>query len=172
MMAISKINNKALGGGAVLQVVQATKTDTWSTLSGSYSAITGLAASITPRDANSKILVFAMVNGSSDQATNAGGTFRLYRDGSEVSGARGATASNRSTGFAQSTSATSSPWKIDTKTLVYQDAPASAATMTYQIYARAENTTSGTTVNYAYNDNDVSDRVRLISTITLMEIAG
>lgn len=160
------------GAGAVLQVVQTTKQDTWSTLSGSFTAITGLSASITPRDANSKILVQVMVQGSSASLTNAGGAFRLYRDGSHVTGSSGAVASNRTTGFAQSASGSNSAWKVDTKTLVYLDSPASASSMTYQVYARAENLASGTQVNYGNDDADNTDRVRLISTITLMEIAG
>ena len=73
--------------------------------------------------------------------------------------------------FAQSASGVSSPWKLDTKTLVYLHSPSTSSSTTYQIYARSESAT-GITVNYAYSDTDNSDRVRLLSTITLMEIAG
>jgi hypothetical protein len=156
----------------VLQVVGTNKTDTFSTLSQSFVIVTGLTATITPSSSSSKILVFAVVHGGSDDGTNAGGAFRLYRDGSWVTGAAGNAAGNRIQGFGQSTSGGGSPWKLDTKTLIYIDSPSTASSTTYQIYARAQNTTSGTTVNYAYNDTDSTDRVRLFSTITLMEIAA
>ena len=45
------------GGGKILQVVQVTKTDAFSSTSTSYTDVTGLAASITPTSSNSVILV-------------------------------------------------------------------------------------------------------------------
>lgn len=58
-MPISKIGNKALGAGTVLQVVQ-TAYSTPSTTSSSTQVSTGCTASITPTSSTSKIL--AMLN--------------------------------------------------------------------------------------------------------------
>jgi hypothetical protein len=113
-----------------------------------------------------------MVNTGSLAGQNAGGAFRLYRDGNLVTGATGNTAGNRTTAWGQSGAPTSSGWYIKENTLVYLDSPATTSSTTYQLYARAENAT-GTSVNYSVgDDSDISDRARLISTVTLMEIAG
>jgi hypothetical protein len=54
-------------GGKVLQILSATKTDTATNASGTYSTITGLSVAITP-SASSKVLVFwnVNVNGNND----------------------------------------------------------------------------------------------------------
>lgn len=172
-VAASKISGQLadanMSSGSLIQVVQVVKNDTYVTTSGTFGLVTGLAASITPLSTSSKILVHAMVNGGANHSVNAGGAFRLYRDGSVVSGSNGNAAGSRTTAWAQSSVGVSNPWSVFTHNLMYLDSPATASSTTYQIYARAEHAT-GTFVNYAYDDSDNSDRVRLISTITLMEI--
>ena len=49
------------GQGKIAQVVNTTKTDTFSTTSGSYTDVTGLSAAITPSATSSKIFVTAQV---------------------------------------------------------------------------------------------------------------
>jgi len=178
-MALTKLNYTGQGilpsakmpVGSVIQTVSTNKTDTFTTASSSFVIVTGLTATITPSSASSKILIYAMVQGGAADSVNAGGAFRLYRDGSWITGVAGDSAGSRIQAFAQSASGVSSPWKLDTKTLVYLHSPSTSSSTTYQIYARSESAT-GITVNYAYSDTDNSDRVRLLSTITLMEIAG
>jgi hypothetical protein len=51
-----KVPTRALGSGAVLQVVQAVKTDTASTASTIFSDVIGLTAAITPSSAANNIL--------------------------------------------------------------------------------------------------------------------
>ena len=68
-MALTRVNNQALPtlssskmpSGSVLQAKTATKTDTQSTTSNSFTDITGLSVSITPSSTNSKILVLCTV---------------------------------------------------------------------------------------------------------------
>ena len=63
-----------VSAGKILQVVQTTKTDVFSTsTTGSYVDITGLTVNITPTKANSNILVMAVIGGyvSGDVATIA-----------------------------------------------------------------------------------------------------
>jgi hypothetical protein len=70
-MALTKINNNTLSAittlpaaiatGKVLQVVQTTKTDTFTTTSTSFTDVTGLSVSITPSSASSKILIFSEI---------------------------------------------------------------------------------------------------------------
>lgn len=167
---LTNASNSNFPTGSVLQVVQTVKTDTYSTTSSSWVAVTGLSVSITPSSSSNKILVLVQLTSGSDAGTNGGGAFRLYRDGSEVTGSSGAAAGSRTTGFAQSGAPASSNWMVLSKNLTYLDSPASTSALSYQIYARAQNTISGTTVNKAYDDPDSADRVRLTSTITVMEI--
>ncbi len=56
-MAISRIGDAGLPAGAVLQVVQTTKTDTFSTTSTSFTDITGMTVNITPSSTSNKVLV-------------------------------------------------------------------------------------------------------------------
>ena len=166
----SFVQAAAMPSGSVVQVLQTVKTDTYVTTSSSWGAVTGLSQAITPTSATSKILVTIMVNTGSPAGLNAGGAFRLYRDGVLVTGATGDTAGNRTTGWGQSAAPTSSGWYIKEDTLVYLDSPATTSSVTYQLYARAENV-GGTSINYAAgDDSNISDRTRTVSTITVMEI--
>ncbi len=159
----------AAAGGGVLQVKSITKTDKITTTSSSWSGISGLSIAITPTSTSNKILIMVSVNSSSGNGTNAGGGFRIYRNSSNLSGAHGDASSNRTTMFSQATSGSSS-WVMHTSSLVYLDAPSSTSAQTYQIYWRAENTTSGSILNSSYEDADSTDRPRGASTITVMEI--
>ena len=180
-MALIKLNNQSLTavsalpaglGGKVLQVVQTVKTDTASTTSNSWSAISGLSVSITPSSASSKIYVMVSLSASSNTGTNAGGAFRLYRNGSNTGTLDGNVDSNRTTAMAQGTSGSGSPWMVINSAVNLLDLPASTSAQTYQVYWRAEDTSTGTTLNRAYEDSNSTDRIRTSSSITLMEIAG
>jgi hypothetical protein len=84
--ATQTLTNKTLGSGtvlpagAVLQVVSAVKTDTFSMNSNTFTDITGYSVSITPTSASSKILV--SINGGQFRYSPSGGQEmheRLYR---------------------------------------------------------------------------------------------
>jgi len=160
------------GAGIVLQIVQTVVTDTKQTTSNAFSAISGLSAAITPSSASSKIYVMVSLSAGSNSGTNAGGAFRLYRNGSNTGTLDGTSAGNRITAFAQSTSGTNSPWMVINSAVNLLDSPSSTSEQTYQVYWRAENTNSGSYLNRAHSDDDTTDRVRTSSSITLMEIAG
>ena len=70
-----------LSAGKVLQVVNATKSDTASTNSGTAVA-TGLSASITPSSTSNKVLVMVSFSYSSGADVNA--SFQLYRDSTAI----------------------------------------------------------------------------------------
>ena len=63
------VNGSALstGGGKILQVIEARKTDTFSSTSSSFVDVTGLSATITPSASTSKILVMTFVNFAAQQ---------------------------------------------------------------------------------------------------------
>ena len=61
-----KVNNSAITGGKVLQVVQSYKTNVFtSSTQNTFTDITGLSVSITPSSSSNKVLIIANVEGSS-----------------------------------------------------------------------------------------------------------
>jgi hypothetical protein len=132
--------------GVVLQVVQGSITTSTSTTSAS-SVTTGLAASITPKFATSKILIIANMGACYTSAAGAQGTFSLFRGGTAVGGTTGQFYGNNSS--------------IETnQNITYLDSPATTSSTTYTVYFLV----SGGTVYISLNN--------ATSTITLMEIAG
>ena len=179
-MALTRINNNSLSNvtsaglpaGSVIQVVSTTKTDTYSQ---SVSArgidsndVTGLTATITPKSASSRLLVYIVVNTSND--SNAAAGFRLYRDGSAIliGDTRGSRLSdtvgrNFSSGVAD-----------QFNTFSFGEVPANAATSTTFSIRLRNNAGSTQTlhVNRSGTDSDDNARSVPISSIMIMEIAG
>jgi hypothetical protein len=120
--------------GNILQVVQTVKSDTFSSSTvGSYVAVTGLSATITPASANNKILVIAEV--TFDTQNNYPLYFHLYRGGNKITpngSSTGETPNNSYSAMKQP--ADTRAW-IDQQTLIYLDSPSSTAAQTYQVYA-------------------------------------
>jgi hypothetical protein len=165
LTATGKLVSSSMPTGSVLQVVSTTKTDTFSMSSTTFSDVTGLSVSITPSNASNKILVISSLNwGSSANDIN---TTRLLRDSTVISA--GATASNRSLGFAGMRTASAD--NIETVSVTFLDSPATTSSVTYKIQVRIG---SGDTiyVNRTATDTDVSAFPRLVSSITVMEIKG
>ena len=69
-------------GGKILQVVSATKTDTFSTTSASFIDIPSLSVSITPASSSNKILVSGFVTGLGTGNTRV--VHRLVRDSTAI----------------------------------------------------------------------------------------
>ena len=164
-MALTKIADGGMPAGAMLQVVQTVKTDTFSANpNSSYVDITGLSVAITPSSSSSKILVQISVCGGGLNATNVA-QFRLVR-GSTVVYA-GASAGNRRLGFgaAIGLDANVTPMACGT----FLDSPSTTSAITYKIQTDSNNTVY---INRSSNDADDSRRLRGASTITVMEIAG
>lgn len=149
------------GFGKVLQVVQAVKTDTFSTASATMVEVTGFSASITPSSASNKILVLANVASGSSNI----GFYQLRRDGSEIAPA--ITAS----GYESSWSCFPNIDATMIQPIIYLDSPLSVSSLTYSIYCRARSTSYVTCVNRTGNDTSGQNySVRNASYITLMEI--
>lgn len=153
--------------GHVLQVLQATKTDAYTTTNTSYNTPTGLSVSITPSSTSSKILVIASidfgVNGDS------GHTYaRIYRDSTSIFEASTAGGRNLAT-FAQNNSGGNGG---RCQTTTYIDSPSTTSSITYSIQIKSSN---GTTVyvNRSVRDADSGTYDgRTVSSITVMEVAG
>ena len=150
--------------GGILQVVSTTKTDVFSTTSTSYTDVTGLSASITPRSTSSKILVTATVLVG---ATSSVGAFATITDGSNNQLIVPDSPSIREPAFIR--------YNPDTNgflpaTISLLHSPSTTSSVTYKVRFKV---TGGTGyVNRSTTDTDSAIWGRGISTITLQEVAG
>ena len=151
------------GGGKVLQVVSATKTDTASNNNTSFTDITGLSVSITPSATSSKVLVFfnVTVNGN-----NAGSSLRIVRDSTAI--CVGDAAGSR----IQSTVSTNVSSGDSTRSHSgnFLDSPSTTSATTYKMQWRSNGNTDY--LNRSNTDLDTTDYSRPTSTITVIEIGA
>ena len=152
------------GGGKILQVLQATKTDTQTTTTAGFVDVTGLSIAITPAATSSKILV--MANVLLVGTVGAAGAFSLIvRDSTEI--AIGDTAGSRlrvsAGGYA--------PDAGDQRhhSTVWLDSPSTTSATTYKVQFTANGTYTAY-VNRTQADADSTGYGRGVSTITVMEI--
>ncbi len=154
--------------GEVLQVVSTEKVDTFSTTSGSFVDVTGLAVSITPSSSSSKILVLFQINGSQN-VTAGRASVRLLR-GATIINAGTAVGSRISAlgGFSSTDqSLPSAPISGN-----YLDSPATTSSTTYKIQLAMTAGSGSAFINQTSQDTDQSSQIRMASQITVMEIAA
>ena len=172
-MSTLRVNNLTNSGGTgstyapghVVQVVSTTKTDTFSMSSTTFTDVTGLSASITPKFATSKILVLATVHIGAGNLVNV--YSRLLRDSTVIN--TGTSAGSRALGFAMLRPADA--YTSTTQTTNFLDSPNTTSATTYKIQI-AGNVPSACYVNRNDNDTDSFNNIRAASTITLMEVAA
>jgi hypothetical protein len=154
----------AAGGGKVLQVLQAVKTDTFSTSSQSFTDVTGLSQAITPSATSSKILIICNLQVGS--LTGAQCQFNLLRGSTSINIGDGS--GSRTRAFAeQDAASTNSPQSVAT---TFLDSPNTTSATTYKIQMRV---TGGTHyLNRSTADGDASYEARTTSSILLMEIGA
>ena len=148
----------------VIQVVSATKTDTFTTTSTSFVDLTGVSVSITPTSASNKILVLATLDIGNDPTTSTP-QVQIVRDSTPI-GIGDASGSRTSATSSANAGGTSNAQSLNANFL---DSPATTSATTYKIQIRT--TVAGTvTVNRSSSDTDTASRPRTISTITVMEV--
>jgi len=153
--------------GHIVQVVQGFTTDIFTTTSSSFTDITGLSASITPKSTSNKILV--SFNTHISGSTTSGHTVMLRcLRGSTVIGA-GVGASNRvpASGLLYS----KYTYTVENKSYEYLDSPNTTSATTYKVQIVPENGATAV-VNKSSQDGDYTYHGRFASTITLMEVQG
>ena len=176
-MALIKLNNQSLPagvGGIVLQVLQAVKTDTFSTTSGTFVQVPDLTVTITPFSTSNKILITGSI-------ALAGNYFSwhcgLFQNGTEIGKADAA--SNRPLSFFngmdnQTDQSSHGKATYVTRELLVSPSTTSAVTFDIRAARRFDNQQTPTTyINRSVPDRDtVSYDFRAISTLTVREIAG
>ena len=151
--------------GTVLQVVSVTFTGVFTTTSASFVNITGLSANITPKFANSKILVTGSVNFGSSQGSN-GTFFRLARGSTGIAIGDSAGTRTRSYGGSNTFEAA-----MFSSAFNFLDAPETTSSVTYNVQLATNSGGVTSAVNRWLSYPEDPNRPRGVSTITLTEIA-
>ena len=156
--------------GGIIQVAVTQKSDvfTWGT-TGDV-AITGMSVSITPTRSDSKILIHVEI-GASGVYNDAYPIFwQLYKDGSQISGAKGSGTSGSTVKCASYTK--NYVYYTGTSTsFSFLDSPSTTSATSYQLYGQRHS--SSGTAYFNATARQINERyAESISTITAMELSG
>jgi hypothetical protein len=161
------IDNIPVLAGIGSNVVQTVKTDTFSTTSTSFTAVTGMSASITPTSASSKILIIVDMSVSSN-VDQSGIFVRLTKGGSALY--VGAAAGSRTlatyprVGFGTG--------QFLPLSIVYLDSPATTSSVSYEVEMARQGGAGSVHVNRNDSDTDSSVQARGASSFTVIEVAA
>jgi hypothetical protein len=159
---------KLSGAGKVLQVVSATKTDTQSFSTTTFTDVTDLSVSITPSSASNKILVLTNVNGGWENGVaKIGG--RIMRDSTAIAIGDASGSRIRLTGSVYFGVNCQSPVSMG---MNFLDSPNTTSATTYKFQVSRLDASGTVYVNKAESDGDTTTVPRTASSITVMEIAG
>jgi len=145
--------------GAVLQVVQTVKTDSFTSATSGFVDITGLSVSITPTSATSKILIFATITAGSGLNDNLG--FNLVRNSTNINQSTSGTA-NRTL-----TQNYGTAYQSITSPITFLDSPSTTSATTYKLQMDSGGLTT-CKINVRATDSYFGG----VSQITVMEIAA
>ena len=159
----------AIPTGKVLQVVQATKTDTqdFTLATGTLSDVTGLSASITPSSSSNKVLVMFTVHMGQNSGGSAMAFINIDRGGSNIFIAD--TTGSRRVGTSSVGIDLNSTYTLKIANQSYLDSPNTTSATTYKLRAGGYDNRSFV-INKTIVDN--IEGIVATSTLTLMEIAG
>ena len=158
--------------GAILQVKQTVKTDTFSTGNiNTFTEITGYNVSITPSSSSNKILIFVCLHIGENQ--DAFPLFKMYRDSTQLTVAP--TISPGTAGmFAKVTTQNSGrdQYLIEPVNFQFLDSPNTTGSTTYSVRVRPFGV--GTRTVFVNRSQTIGDanQVTAISTLTAMEVSG
>jgi len=161
----------AMPAGSVIQVVQAVKSDTWSTTGSSFAEITGYNVTITPSSTANKVMVEVCLHIGENQDSFP--IFKIYRNGTELQTAP-AISPGVSAMFAKTTTGNDArdQYLLEPVNFKFLDLPSTTSAVTYTIRVRPMSTVPRIIyVNRPQNIND-ANQCTTISTLTATEIAG
>lgn len=155
--------------GGIIQLVTTTKTDVFSTTATSPTNVTGMAVTITPQSASSKILIVCQISGGADTRYNA---LRMARGSTalEVGDAEGV---RTRAAFTTTTNPSASD---DTAVLKgmgmhWCDSPNTTSATTYNLQAWIPYGSATVKVNACTNGSNATYHIRGISSMTVMEVS-
>ena len=161
-------SNTAATPGSILQVVSVIKTDVFSTTSTAYTDVAGLSLSITPKLNTSKILVTGNIALGSSTIDRYSVFGRMLRDGTAI-GIADTSASARDRGtFSYQMGGFEGPMM---QGFSFFDSPATTSAVTYKAQIRTESPQTAYINRGLEADGDTGITPRVISSITLFEVA-
>lgn len=175
-MALSKIDTAGLVAnlgipGHVVQVLQTNATGTSSFTGTSFSEITDLAITITPKFASSKILWSCSI--AQGESSDTFAAYKLLRDSTALNVPASISPGQAATfGGTRTQASTRDQYLLSQLSYQYLDSPATTSAITYKVQVRPMGATSGRTV-YINRSEAMSDpnQYTATSTVTVMEIA-
>ena len=159
----------------IVQAISVTKTDTWTTSSGSPAGVTGLTLTIQPTSSSNKILFIACLSGSSNTRY---GAYRVVRNkpSSDTVLIQGDAASNRTRAVAstgRNPGASDDTAVINNFNFIMLDSPGTTDSTVYEVQIWDANNSGGVIyLNRTHNTGDEDHFIRGASTLTALEIAG
>ena len=162
----ASVTSAKLDAGKVLQVVSATKTDTFTTSSSSFVDITGLSVSITPTSSSSKILVYGVTNVGNETST-AIAFVNLVRDSTSIFLGDAAGSRTRASGHSRN----ADRGEMQNISMVTLDSPNTTSATTYKIQMASQSSFTAV-LNRTGFDGDEAPQARTASSITVMEISA
>ena len=162
--------SQTITAGKILQVLSTTKTDTFSTTSGSKVDVTGLSLAITPSSSSNKILITGRLNIGLVRTAPYLYPIFILRGSTEIGIHDAASNRTRAHTGGQWPCASSDP-TVD-YSIEFLDSPSTTSETTYkvQIFSESGGTAYVNRGNEADGDSSITGR--FASTFTLMEIAG
>jgi len=159
-------------GGKVLQVVQATKTDTFTTTATSFTLVTDLAASITPSATSNKIFVTVSIMGQRSNTNGEVGQITIFKDSSNLINA--SSPGSRTPSITSGVQMGDSNGDVNAEPYSFSilNSPSTTSSITYDVRVKQISSSGTVYINRVEDDLNNNIRGRGISTITLMEIAG
>ena len=160
----------ANGGITQVAVTQKSDVHTWGT--NGDTAIPGMSVSITPTRSDSKVLIQVQIGASGMENDAFPMFFQLYKNGSQISGAKGSGSAGASDPVRCATYTKNALYYSGSSTsFSFLDSPSTTSATTYALYGQRH--ASAGVCYFNATGQDINERyARSISTITAMEISG
>ena len=159
-MALTKILDGGMSSGSILQVVQGSKTDTFTSNSTSTFVDIGLSVAITPSFSSSKVLIVYRVC-TGIVSGGYGCALILVRGSTNIAlGDQDGSNRTRVSSFAQSGNSGAAGYQVYYQAQDFLDSPSTTSATTYKLTARGWNSGAGNFhINRSDNDGRTSYRV-------------
>jgi len=177
-MAIIKPNNNTISAitalpaaiptGKVLQVVQTTKTNRFTTSSSSLVDITGFSVNITPSSSSNKILVMFTLGALQNSGNNQRAFASLLRGSTEIIKGDAGTGHEHTVGVCFRSN--SGQDTQVSQSFQFLDTPSTTSQITYKVQATVGSDGGNLQINGAYSQTN--EQANTASTITAMEISA
>ena len=157
------------GGGGIIQIVSATKTDRQLSNSSAYVDVTGMSVSITPKFSSSKMFIMINVHVGGDQASYL--AFRVLRDSTVVTQGTHATGSRTNVSFGGRIDQDYDNYMMSFNFL---DSPSTTSATTYKLQVSDAYDSSNRNIVINGTGDDANDSYTLCgtSTISVMEVSA